>query len=85
MSVGRTTGRGFLSGLLGRLRFPHLFLILGGLLLLDLLVPDPIPLVDESVLAILTLILGMWQDRSAPREGEKPPMKDVTPAAQKRE
>ena len=49
----------FFSGL----SFPRLFLFLSGLFLLDLVVPDMIPFVDEMFLAGLTVLLGMWRDR----------------------
>ena len=56
-----------LSRLLQRLnlRFPTLFLILGGLTLIDLVVPDFIPFIDEIGLAVLTILFGMWKDRKA--------------------
>ena len=59
--------RGPLTRLLRRLnlRFPALFLLLLALTLLDLLVPDVLPFVDEIVLALLTTILGLWRDRAA--------------------
>jgi hypothetical protein len=47
------------------LRFPTLFLILGGLTLIDLVVPDFIPFIDEIGLALLTVLFGMWKDRKA--------------------
>ena len=45
------------------LRFPGLFLILALLTLVDLLIPDFIPFVDEMGLALLTIMLGLWKDR----------------------
>jgi hypothetical protein len=45
------------------LRFPTLVLILGLLTVADLLIPDFIPFVDEIVLAILTLLFGMWKNQ----------------------
>ena len=45
------------------LRFPTLFLILGLLTLIDFLIPDPIPFIDEIGLALLTLLFGMWKNR----------------------
>jgi hypothetical protein len=56
-----------LSRILQRLnlRFPTLFLILGGLTLIDLVVPDFIPFIDEIGLALLTVLFGMWKDRKA--------------------
>jgi hypothetical protein len=48
------------------LKFPTLFLILGALTLLDIVVPDVIPFLDEIGLAVLTLLFGMWKDRKSP-------------------
>jgi hypothetical protein len=45
------------------LRFPTLFAFFALLTVLDLVVPDPIPLVDELGLALLTLLLALWRDR----------------------
>jgi NhaP-type Na+/H+ or K+/H+ antiporter len=63
------------SRLLPRLRYPYLFLILGGLFLIDLVIPDPVPLVDELLLAILTFIAATFTTR---REQEQQP-RDITP------
>jgi hypothetical protein len=48
------------------LRFPTLFVVFAILPGLDLAVPDPLPLVDELGLALLTLLLGLWRDRREP-------------------
>ena len=48
------------------LRFPTLFVLFALLTLLDLVVPDPLPLVDEFGLALLTLLLALWRDRRPP-------------------
>lgn len=77
--TGVTTG--LLARWLGGLRFPQLFAVLAGLLLLDLLVPDPIPLLDELVLAVFTLLVGMWRERDEDPYAGKPPEKNVTPPA----
>jgi hypothetical protein len=57
-----------LTGLLRRLnlRFPTLFIIFAILTVLDFVIPDPLPLVDELGLALLTLLLGLWRDRRSP-------------------
>lgn len=60
---------------LPRMRYPYLFLILGGLFLVDLVIPDPIPLVDELLLAILTFTAATFTTR---RDDVQPPI-DVTP------
>lgn len=41
-----------------RLRFRSLFLITAGLFVLDLLVPDPLPFMDEILLGLGTLLLS---------------------------
>ncbi|MCE5233016.1 MAG: DUF6116 family protein [Mizugakiibacter sp.] len=47
-----------LLGFAARLRHPQLFALVAALFLLDLLVPDPIPFVDEILLGLATLLLG---------------------------
>ena len=47
------------------LRFPGVFLLLLAITLIDFLVPDFIPFVDEVVLALLTILFGLWKDRRA--------------------
>ena len=49
----------------GRLRFPQLFLLTLVLFVGDLLVPDLIPLVDEIMLGLITLMLGMWKQKKS--------------------
>lgn len=51
---------------LGQLRFRNLFLIVAALLLVDLAIPDFVPLIDEILLGILTLMFWMWR-KPAPR------------------
>lgn len=64
-----------------RLRFPQLFAFTGTLFLLDMLIPDLIPFMDEMMLGLLTLLLGMWRKDSPPTDDNlpKPPVKDITP------
>lgn len=47
------------------LRFPVLVGVLAGLTLLDVLVPDLVPFVDEIGLALLTLLFSRWKARRA--------------------
>ncbi|HUO47162.1 MAG TPA: DUF6116 family protein [Acidimicrobiia bacterium] len=64
--------RAAVGGLLGwaqRRRFPTLLLLTGGLFIVDLVVPDPIPFLDEILLGLATLILVRWKDRR-----QKPPV-----------
>jgi hypothetical protein len=44
-----------------RLRFKQLFLLTSTLLVVDLLVPDLIPFVDELLLGLLTLLFAAWR------------------------
>jgi hypothetical protein len=76
--------RGIIGRLLGglNLRFPGLFALLAAVFLVDLVVPDFIPFVDEIVLALLTAIFGLWKDRRAEttaRAGGGPPLPPPAP------
>ncbi|SVA02909.1 uncharacterized protein METZ01_LOCUS55763 [marine metagenome] len=52
-----------MTGWLFRLRSRQLFLLAGGLFVADLLIPDPIPLVDEMMFGLTTLLLARWKRR----------------------
>lgn len=56
------------SRLLGRLglRYPWLVLFFAVLTIVDLAVPDPIPVVDELLLALLTGLLATFRQRHPP-------------------
>lgn len=67
---------------LEQLRSSHLLMLLTGLFVLDLFIPDPIPLIDEIVLGLLTLLVARWKTRpAAAPPSSKPPPKNVTPAS----
>jgi hypothetical protein len=51
------------------LRFKKLFLLTLLLFIGDLLVPDFIPLIDELLLGLLTLLLGSIRNRTVNKEG----------------
>ncbi|TLX21299.1 DUF6116 family protein [Thermomonas fusca] len=55
---------------LGRLSFPRLFLLAAALFFLDLLIPDVIPLADEILLGLGTLLLSRWKKK--PDSGKPP-------------
>ncbi len=80
-------GRALLGRFASKLRFPQLFALTATLFVLDLLIPDLIPFVDEILLALATILLGSWKDKRQfdedEDEGEPPPMKDVTPPREK--
>lgn len=52
---------GALPGFFGRLRSPMLFSLVAGLFLLDVIVPDFIPFIDEILLAGATVMLARWR------------------------
>ncbi|HET6603941.1 MAG TPA: DUF6116 family protein [Xanthomonadaceae bacterium] len=58
-----------LLGYARRLRFPQLFVITGVLFVINLLVPDPIPFVDEILLGLATVLLGSLR-RSTPTRAD---------------
>jgi hypothetical protein len=51
---------------LGRLRYPQLFKLTALLFLVDLVVPDMIPFIDELLLGLGTLLLANWRRRREP-------------------
>lgn len=51
----------------GKLRYPTLFKLTALLFLLTLFIPDPIPLVDEVLLGLGTLLLANWKQRKSGR------------------
>ena len=59
--------RGPIVGLLlryfGRLRFPYLLVVTALLFVVDFVVPDLIPFVDEMLLGLATLVLASWRKR----------------------
>ena len=57
-----------LTAFASRLRYPQLFLLTGAVFVVDLLIPDLIPFVDELLLGLLTLLLG-----SLKKKGKIPP------------
>jgi hypothetical protein len=67
--------QGILRRFLSALRFPQLFLLLVALFAVDVVTPDPILLIDEAILGVLAVMLGMWRNR----DEASPEMKNVTP------
>ena len=51
---------------LGRLSYPRLFALTAALFAVDLVVPDVIPLADELLLGLGTLLLANWKKRKDP-------------------
>lgn len=57
---------GPLMGFASRLRFPTLFFMALGLWAINMVIPDPLPLIDEIVMGLLTLMLATWKTRKDP-------------------
>ncbi len=76
-SIPPAARQGAIQRLLQRLnlRFPGLFVLLLVVTLVDFVVPDFIPFVDEIILALLTALFALWKDRRAPA----PPLHDAPP------
>ena len=53
-------------GFLGRLSYPRLFVITATLFVIDLVIPDFIPLADEILLGLGSLLLANFKSRKAP-------------------
>lgn len=58
--------RGLVARFAASLRFPTLFAITATIFVVDLLVPDVIPFVDEILLGLGTLLLGSLKKKTAP-------------------
>lgn len=57
-----------------RLRYPTLFKLTAAAFAISVLWPfDPIPLIDEIVLGLGTLLLANWKSRKAPADLPNPP------------
>ena len=61
---------GPIMGFASRLKFPTLFFITLGLWAINMVIPDPLPLIDEIVMGLLTLMLATWKN------GRPPPADD---------
>ncbi|RFF30358.1 DUF6116 family protein [Wenzhouxiangella sediminis] len=56
---------------LERRRFPTLFLILAALFGANLVIPDAIPLIDELIMLVATVIVGAFRERRKGDKGDK--------------
>lgn len=59
---------------LGRLSYPRLFAVTAALFALTLVVPDPIPVVDELLLGLGTLLLARVKRNDASTPDGRPPI-----------
>ena len=74
-TIGKRERQGLIRQFLSGLRFPQLFLLLAALFTVDMVTPDPIFLLDEAILGVLAVMLGMWRKRGQ----DEPEMKNITP------
>jgi hypothetical protein len=68
MGIGGLAKGGFAGVLLkwaSGLRFPYLFVLTFALFIVNLVVPDVIPMVDELVMGLVALMLGSLRKRRA--------------------
>ncbi len=64
----------------GQLKSSTLLLLVTSLFVLDLIIPDPLPFIDEIILGIMAVLIARWQSRNAePPPAPKPPPKNVSP------
>lgn len=63
--------QGALMAWASKRRFPTLLLLVGGIFVVDLVVPDLIPAVDEILLGLMTLILARWKVRERAPGGRR--------------
>ena len=72
MVIGKVA-RGGVAGVFlrwaSRLRFPYIFLLLSGLFILNIFIPDVIPMVDEIIMGLAAVLLGSL--RKKPEEEKK--------------
>ena len=57
---------GPIMGFASRLKFPTLFFITLGLWAINMVIPDPLPLIDEIVMGLLTVMLATWKNGEVP-------------------
>lgn len=58
-----------LLGFLGRLSYPRLFMLTAALFVIDLIIPDFIPLADEILLGLGSLLLANFRKRKETPSG----------------
>jgi len=78
-TTSKEVGRTIFTRWVSRLRFPQLFTFTAALFVVDFLVPDMIPFLDEILLAAATLLLANLKNNTSVQEVEKPREKDITP------
>ena len=79
--------RAIVLGLLGRygteLRFPVLFFVVACLLAFNMVLPDPVPFIDELILALMALMLASFKRKPLPSPRDPSEPIDVTDAVER--
>ena len=68
-----------LTTFFARLRYPWLFAVAAGLFLVDMLIPDLLPLADEILLAVVTVMLASRKVEREPEPADRSEIIDITP------
>ena len=79
--------RAIVLGILGRygasLRFPILFFAVACLFAFNMVLPDPVPFIDELILALMALMLASFKRKPLPSPQDPSEPIDVTDAAER--
>lgn len=79
--------RAIVLGILGRygasLRFPILFFAVACLFAFNLVLPDPVPFIDELILALMALMLASFKRKPLPSPRDPSEPIDVTDAVER--
>ena len=74
MVIGKVA-RGGVAGVFlrwaSRLRFPYIFLLMSGLFIINLFIPDVIPLVDEIIMGLAAVLLANLRKKPEQEESEE--------------
>ena len=74
MVIGKVA-RGGVAGVFlrwaSRLRFPYIFLLMSGLFIINLFIPDVIPLVDEIIMGLAAVLLANLRKKPEQAESEE--------------
>lgn len=66
-----------------KLRYPTLFKLTAALFVVTVFVPDPVPLLDEAILALGTMLLANWKRRKEPPP--LPPQQNIIESTARKE
>ncbi len=74
MVIGKVA-RGGVAGVFlrwaSRLRFPYIFLLRSGLFIINLFIPDVIPLVDEIIMGLAAVLLASFRKKPEQEKSEE--------------